>query len=124
VTGFTHELVAGSRDVGDGHVDHAVFPAYVGRVRAAFLHETVPDLETYDRPVARLKLDYHAEVFAGERLVGEAAVCSVGESSLTTKVTLRRGEETVATAKTVQVVVDPETDEPTSVPESWRDALG
>jgi acyl-CoA thioester hydrolase len=125
VTGadFQHELVAGSRDAGNGHVDNVVFPAYIAQVREAFLRETVPRFEEYGRPVARLELDYHTELFAGDRIVGEIEVLDIGTTSLTTEVTLWRGDEKAATGKTVQVIVDPEADEPTPVPEDWRAAL-
>lgn len=120
---FALELVAGSRDTGDGHVDNTVFPVYVARTREAFLAETVPRFERYNRPVVRLELDYHAELFAGDHITGEVDVHDIGTTSLTTDVTLWRGDEQTATARTIQVVVDPETDEPTPVPDDWREAL-
>jgi acyl-CoA thioester hydrolase len=120
---FQHELVAGSRDVGNEHVDNTVFPAYIAQVREAFLRETVPRFEDYGRPVARLELDYHAELFAGDRIVGEIEVLDIGTTSLTTEVTLWRDEEKAATGKTIQVIVDPDADEPIPVPEGWRAAL-
>ncbi|MFT4883743.1 MAG: acyl-CoA thioester hydrolase [Natronomonas sp.] len=120
---FKHELVAGSRDVGNDHVDNAVFPAYIAQAREQFLRETVPRFEDYGRPVARLELDYHAELFAGDRIVGEIEVLDIGTTSLTTEVTLWRGDEKAATGKTIQVIVDPDAGEPTPVPEDWRAAL-
>jgi acyl-CoA thioester hydrolase len=125
VTGadFQHELVAGSRDVDNEHVDNAVIPAYIAQVREAFFREAVPRLEEYGRPVARLELDYHAELFAGDRIVGEARVCEIGTTSLTTEVTLRRDGEKAATGKTVQVILDSKSGEPIPVPEGWRAAL-
>jgi acyl-CoA thioester hydrolase len=122
-TNFQHELVAGSRDAGNGHVDNAVFPAYIAKVRETFLRETVPRIEEYGRPVARLELDYHAELFAGDRIVGEIEVVDIGTTSLTTEVTLWHDEEKAATGKTIQVIVDPDAGEPTPVPDDWRAAL-
>ena len=123
MSGFEHELVVGSLDTGKRHVDDAVFSTYVRRVRESFLRETVPTFEEYYPPAVRMEVDYHAELFAGDRVVGTVDVLSVGETSITTEVTLSTDEERVATAKTVQVIVDPETEEPTPVPEEWRASL-
>ncbi|MUV87967.1 hypothetical protein GJ631_15750 [Natronomonas sp. CBA1123] len=122
MTDYEHELVVGSLDTGKRHVDDAVFSTYVRRVRESFLRERVPteSFETYYRPAVRMEVDYHAELFAGDRVVGSVDVLSVGETSITTEVTLSTDEQRVATAKTVQVIVDPETEEPTPVPEDWR----
>jgi acyl-CoA thioester hydrolase len=120
MTDYEHELVVGSLDTGKRHVDDAVFSTYVRRVRESFLRETVPTFEEYYRPAVRMEVDYHAELFAGDRVVGSVDVLSVGETSITTEVTLSTDEQRVATAKTVQVIVDPETEEPTPVPEDWR----
>ncbi|WP_254840479.1 acyl-CoA thioesterase [Natronomonas marina] len=120
---FEHELVVGTRDMGDSHVDNAVFPAYVARVRQAFLRETVPRFEAYDRHVARLELDYHAELFAGDRVTGTVEVADIGETSLTTEVTLACDGTRVAMGRTVLVVVDPASGDPTRVPDAWRAAL-
>ncbi|WP_178918023.1 thioesterase family protein [Natronomonas gomsonensis] len=120
MTDYEHELVVGSLDTGKRHVDDAVFSTYVRRVRESFLRETVPTFEEYYRPVVRMEVEYHAELFAGDRVVGTVEVLDVGTTSITTEITLATDEETVATAKTIQVIVDPETDEPTPVPEEWR----
>jgi acyl-CoA thioester hydrolase len=121
---FALEIVAGTEDARDsGHVDHAVFANYVARVREAFLRATVPGFEHYERPVVTLELEYRAELFPGDRVTGTIEVAAVGETSLTTLVTLSQDGEPVATGRTVQVVVDPETGEPTRVPEDWRAVL-
>lgn len=123
--GFERELVAGTADVDSqgGHVDHAVFAEYVARVREAFLRETVPRFETFERPVVELALSYHDELFPGDRVTGTIEVEAIGETSLTTEVTLATEEGPVATGRTVQVVLDPDTGDPTRVPEDWRAAL-
>ncbi|MFQ3320709.1 MAG: acyl-CoA thioester hydrolase [Natronomonas sp.] len=119
-----YEFVAGTLDTGDGgHVDNAVYPKYVATVRERFLRETVPRFEAYERPVVRLEVDYHAELFAGETFYGEVEVLDVGTTSFTTEITLSTEDETITTAKTVQVLVDPDADEPTPVPDDWRAAL-
>lgn len=121
--GVEHELVAGSRDAGGGHVDHTVFASYVARVREAFLRGTVPRFEAYDRPVARPELDYRAELFAGDRVTGTVEVGDIGTTSRTTEVTLTRDGTTAATGRTVQVLVDPDAGDPTPVPDGWRAGL-
>jgi len=123
---YTLELVAGTADVDgpDGHVDHAVFARYVARVRRSYLRETVPRFEDLDRPVVNLELDYRDELFPGDHVTGTIDVAAIGDTSLTTVVTLTHDGSVAATGRTVQVVVDPDTGDPIPVPEDWRAALG
>ncbi len=123
--GFELELVAGTEDVdrGDDHVDHAVFADYAARVRESFLRATVPRFDAYERPVVTLDLEYRQELFPGDRITGTIEVEAIGETSLTTVVTLSHGGAVVATGRTVQVLVDPDTGDTVRVPDDWRAAI-
>lgn len=119
-----YDLVVGTLDIGNGHVDNTVFPEYVAEARERFLRERVGDaFDDYMRPVVRLELDYHAELFAGDRVTAAVSLEEVGTTSFTTTVRVTHEGAPVVTAKTVQVIVDPATDETVPVPEAWRTGL-
>lgn len=118
-----YELVAGTLDMGPRHIDNTAFPDYVAEVRKRFLRDTVPTFEEYHRPVVHLELDFHAELYEGDRVYGDVEVLDIGTTSFTTEVTLSTETEVVATAKSIQVTLDTETKEPTPVPDGWREAL-
>jgi acyl-CoA thioester hydrolase len=125
-TGATgeYELVVGSLDLGDRHVDDDVFPRYVTEARERFLRDRLGDaLEGYGWPVVHLEVDFHAELFAGDRVTASVAVVDLGTTSFTTEVELRRDGEPVASATTIQVTQDLGTGETVPVPEGWREEL-
>lgn len=124
MTTARYDLVVGSLDVSDRHVDDAVFPRYVRRVRERFFREHVGDtFQDYGRPVVHLELDFRSELFAGDRFDAVVRLLEVGDTSVTTEVELTSDGDTVATAETVQVVVDLESGRTVSVPEAWRAGL-
>jgi len=125
MSGGEYDIVVGSLDLGDRHVDDDVFPQYVTEARERFIRERVGDArEGYGWPVVHLEVDFRAELFAGDRLTATVTVTDVGGTSFTTEVRLAREGEPVATATTVQVTQDLETGETVPVPETWRAAFG
>ncbi|MFP4625749.1 MAG: acyl-CoA thioesterase [Natronomonas sp.] len=118
-----YEIIVGTRDVDGGHVDNTIVPAYVGEARRHFLRETVDFEEGYGIPVVHLELDFQEELFPGDRIVASTSVREVGSTSFTTETELQVRDNLATTATTVQVVTDPDTGDPTSVPPSWRDAF-
>ena len=124
MSGATYELVVGSLDLGERHVDDNVFPQYVTEARERFLEERLgAALEGYGWPVVHMELDFHAELFGGDRVDATVEVTDVGTTSFTTEVGLSRDGEPVATARTVQVTQDLESGESIPVPEAWRAEL-
>ena len=119
-----YELVVGSLEVGERHVDDDAFPRYARVARERFIEDRVGDaLEGYGWPVVHMEMDFHAELFAGDRLTATVSVADVGGSSFTTDVELARDGEPVASARTVQVTQDLETGETVRVPQEWRESL-
>ena len=119
-----YELVVGSLEVGERHVDDDAFPQYARVARERFIEDRVGDaLEGYGWPVVHMEMDFHAELFAGDRLTATVSVVDVGGTSFTTDVELARDGEPVASATTVQVTQDLETGETVRVPEEWRESL-
>lgn len=120
----TYELVVGSLDLGERHVDDNVFPQYVTEARERFLEERLgAALEGYGWPVVHMELDFHAELFEGDRVDATVEVTDLGTTSFTTVVELSRDGEPVATARTVQVTQDLESGETVPVPDEWRAEL-
>lgn len=119
----TYELVVGTRDADGGHVDNTIVPTYVGDARRHFLKETVDFEPGYGIPVVHLEMDFRKELFPGDRIVATTAVRDVGSTSFTTETELWVRGELATTATTVQVVTDPDTGDPTTVPASWREAF-
>jgi len=124
---FETELDVRFRDLDAfGHVNNAVYATYCETARARFLREAVG--ETFAEPnqvVAHLELDFEAPLAHADADRVRVGVCvrEIGGSSVRLGYELRDGHRTVATAETVQVLVDPETGAPRPVPDEWRDAL-
>lgn len=107
-----------------GHVNNAVYLTYCEEARIAFV-EDVLDYDPSDAGmvVAHVEIDYERPIEGtGAVAVGVKAV-DIGGTSFTLAYELAWCGERVATAESVQVVLDPETDAPTPVPEDWRDRL-
>jgi len=109
-----------------GHVNNAVYVTYCETARVAFLRElfdrTFDDLE-HGFVVAHVEVDYRRPIGDVESVAVRVAVDHVGTTSFTTSYELLVDDETVATAETVQVVVDPDTRETRPVPDEWREVF-
>jgi acyl-CoA thioesterase FadM len=117
------ESVAGTEDADGGHVDHVVFGNDVARAREAFLRDTVPRFAGYERPVVNLELTYEDELFPGDRVTGTIEVRAIGDTSLTTLVTLTPRRRDSGHGSNRPGILDPATGDPTPVPDDWRVAL-
>ncbi|PKU24864.1 acyl-CoA thioesterase [Telmatospirillum siberiense] len=121
-----------SRDVlryGDtdrqGHVNNAVFATFCESGRTAFLCDPAAPVAAAGNSfvIARLVLDFRAEIlWPGEVDIG-TGVLSLGRSSFTLGQGLYVGERCVATAQTVMVLIDDATRRSTPLPEALRAGL-
>lgn len=121
-----------SRDVlryGDtdrqGHVNNAVFATFCESGRTAFLCDPAAPLAPGGNSfvIARLILDFRAEIlWPGEVDIG-TGVIALGRSSFTLGQGLYEGSRCVATAQTVLVLIDDATRRSTPLPESLRAKL-
>ncbi len=108
-----------------GHVNNAVFATFLESGRVSILY--APD-EPAAPPgasfvLARLALDFLAEVhWPGEVVVG-TTVLRLGQSSVTIGQGIFVGEKCVATAETVIVLIDESTRKSRSLPEETRRKL-
>jgi acyl-CoA thioester hydrolase len=108
-----------------GHVNNAVFATFLESGRVAILY--APDREVAPEGasfvIARLVLDFRAEVhWPGEVLIG-TTVLRLGKSSVTLGQGIFVKDQCVATAETVIVLVDLATRKSRPLPESSRKEL-
>lgn len=106
-----------------GHVNNAVYASYLEQARIDYFSDLLGvDLSAVGAVLATLSIDYEQSV---ELADGEVTVAldvpEIGDSSLPMEYELFGPDgERVATAETVQVAFDKETQEPTSIPDEWR----
>lgn len=108
-----------------GHVNNAVFSTFLetGRTRLLWGGDRPVAPEGASFVLARLVLDYRAEMlWPGEALIG-TGVLSVGNSSITLTQAIFQGELCTATAETVLVLFDPVTRRPLPLPDDSRARL-
>lgn len=102
------------------HVNNAAYATYLEEARMAYFRETLGrDLTDSSMVVANLTIDFLRAVESGEVTVGMGVV-AVGEKSFTLQYAVESKGKTVATARTVQVAIDPETGSSRRVPDDWR----
>lgn len=106
-----------------GHVNNAVYATYLEESRMAYFRDVLGETLT-DRSmvVANLEINFLAPVTAESVVVG-VDVTDIGSKSFTLDYAIEAEDTIAATASTVQVHTDPETGDPQSVPEDWRQAF-
>ncbi|MFG1345852.1 thioesterase family protein [Xanthobacter autotrophicus DSM 431] len=108
-----------------GHVNNAVFSTFLetGRTRLLWNEAGHVAPESASFVLARLVIDYRAEMFwPGEAHIG-TGVLSVGRSSITLVQAIFQGERCTATAETVLVLFDTETRRPMPLSDEGRALL-
>jgi acyl-CoA thioester hydrolase len=107
-----------------GHVNNAVYATYLEQARADYYADVLDvALAEADTVLVSLSIEYRRPVSAGSVDVA-LGVGDLGESSLPMVYELRVDGETVATAKTVQVVFDRASGESRPIPREWRERIG
>ncbi len=105
-----------------GHVNNAVFPTFLETGRCAMLfHPTCPKLpENTAFVLARIALDYRAEVHWPATVEIGTAVLRIGNSSLTLIQGVFVGDQCVASGETVVVCTDTVTRRSRPLPDDIR----
>ncbi len=109
-----------------GHVNNAVYASYLEQARVEYFRELLDvDLSAIGAVLATLELEYERPVTRTDGPVTvELDVPRINDSSLPMEYELyRKDGELAATADTVMVTVDRESQSPISIPERWRDAI-
>jgi len=109
-----------------GHVNNAVYASYLEQARINYFQDLLGvDLSAVGAVLATITIEYErpVELSDGEVRV-ELDVPRIGDSSIPMEYELSRPDgERVATAETVQVAVDKDAQEPTSIPDTWREEI-
>jgi acyl-CoA thioester hydrolase len=107
------------------HVNNAVYASYLEQARSAYFDEVLEEsLAAVDTVLASLTIDFHAPIRPGDDASVAVTVPELGDASIPMEYEVRRGDGTVAaTATSVQVAYDRETESSRPVPDAWREAI-
>ena len=106
-----------------GHVNNEVFATLFSTGRTGLLGKSEIDAWNHEHVtfvLARLELDYRAELLWPGTVQGGTGIKSVGNSSLKLFQALYQEQNCVATAHTVMVQVDTKTHRPVPISEATR----
>lgn len=107
-----------------GHVNHVVYASYLEQAKGRFLKEVVGvPLDESNTVVRKLDVEYERSIESGREVTVDLRVTNVGETSFTIEYEMADDDAIVATARTVSVLLDPETGRPRSIPEEWRERI-
>ena len=107
-----------------GHVNNAVYVSFLEQARVEYL-DAVLDI-TELQPgflVASVTVDYERPILLDEEVVVSLGVTDIGTASVEMGYEVRADGEVAATASSVIVAVDPETESSRPVPETWREKI-
>lgn len=111
------------------HVNNAVYLSYLEQARARYFADVLGErLEDVDTVLVHLEIDYRRQIEADDRVTVALGVDEPGSSSIPIDYEIRTespdGETAVAaTAETVQVLVDFETESSRPLPDAWRERI-
>ncbi|XVH31972.1 acyl-CoA thioesterase [Haloferacaceae archaeon DSL9] len=122
---FTTEVPVRFRDLDTmGHVNNAVYATYLEQARVDYFRDVIGEgLHEVNSVLATLSIEYRRPVQLADSVTVSIAVPQLGKSSIPMEYEIRAGGELAATAETVQVAVDPETERSRPIPASWRDRI-
>ena len=104
-----------------GHMNNAVYATLLEQARIAFLSRF--DAQVTSMILARLEIDFRAQVSSGDVVEIEVVPGRVGTKSFELSYTMRVRGDVVAEAKTVLVAYDYADERTVEVPDAWREAL-
>jgi acyl-CoA thioester hydrolase len=120
---FVHRETVRFRDLDAlAHVNNAVYATYLEQARIAFLRDGLGATQE-EMILARLEIDFRAQLGFGEEVEIEVRPAGVGTKSFNLAYTVRAGERVVAEAKSVLVAYDYANDRTVELPSRWREAL-
>ncbi|EMA39118.1 acyl-CoA thioesterase [Halobiforma nitratireducens] len=107
-----------------GHVNNATYATYLEQARDAYFRDVLDvSLVETETVLVTLEIDYVRPIEADSDVVVAIDVAELGTSSLPFEYEIRADGKRAATARTVQVVRDPETGESKPLPEKWRSRI-
>ncbi|MCL7418421.1 MAG: acyl-CoA thioesterase [Halalkalicoccus sp.] len=122
---FATDIQVRFRDIDAmGHVNNAVYATYVEQARTEYFEQVLEvGLDAVPSVLASLELSYERPVLLEESVTVEITVPEMGRSSLPMEYEVLADGERAATAKSVQVFLDPETETPFPIPERFRERI-
>lgn len=123
---FVHEETVRFSDIdGMGHVNNAIFSAYLEQARLAWFGRYAEDepMPLRDVILARTEIDFRSPLVYGETVSIGVRPSRLGTKSFEFEYELRAGERLVAEAKSVLVGYDYSAGRSTEVPSRWRRRL-
>jgi len=119
---FIHRETVRFRDLDAlGHVNNAVYLTYLEQARIAFLRPGGAEISSMI--LARIEVDFRAQVELGETVEIAVKPTQVGNKSFQLAYEMKVGERLVAEAKSVLVAYDYDRGESKPLPDSWRKLL-
>ena len=107
-----------------GHVNHAAYAGYLEQSRARYYDAVIGTaMEAVDVVVAHLEIDYVRPIGFRDSIEVHLDVSEIGESSIPMDYEVFVDGDIAATARTVQVILDPETGEGRPVPDDIADSI-
>ncbi|MDZ7730023.1 MAG: thioesterase family protein [Natrialbaceae archaeon] len=106
------------------HVNNAVYTTYLEEARIAYNKEVL-DLTPgeYTFVIANVEISFTRPIEYGEEVEIFIEAVAIGETSWTSEYEVYGDGELAATGESTRVVLDPETMEPTRVPDDIRNAI-
>jgi acyl-CoA thioester hydrolase len=122
---FATEMQVRFRDIDAmHHVNNAVYATYLEQARLEYFEEVIGvGLTDIDTVLVHLEIDYRRPIDVDEAPTVHLHLADLGESSNTMTYEIRTDRGVAATAETVQVFFDPETEESKPIPAAWREKM-
>lgn len=107
-----------------GHVNNAAYATYLEQARSRYVDDVVgTDLVAIDMVLAHIEIDFERPIEIDDAVEVALDVSSLGRTSIPMEYEVRADGERAATARTVQVITDPETGRARDVPEAMRERI-
>lgn len=125
MSGFSTDIQVRFRDIDAmGHVNNAVYATYVEQARAEYFQRVLDEgLDAVPTVLVALELSYERPILLGQSVTVTLVVPELGRSSLPMEYEILADGERAATAESVQVFLDPDTDESDPIPERFRERI-
>ena len=123
---YTTEIDVRFRDIDAmGHVNNAVYATYIEQARTEYYRDVLTaDLSGTSTVLASLSIDFRRAVELTDRTVTVSIdVAELGRTSITMTHEVRTGGQVVADAEATIVTLDPDSGEPTPIPDEQRSAM-
>ncbi|WP_226481895.1 acyl-CoA thioesterase [Natrinema amylolyticum] len=104
-----------------GHVNNATYATYLEQAREDYFRDVLDvSLTETNTVLVSLELEYASPIEADDAVTVALRVPELGDSSLPMEYEIRANGERAATARTVQVLTEPNSGSSQPLPSEWR----